>query len=1030
MTDPHSSEKSIFLAALEKESAQERAAFLDQACAGDPRLRAEVEALLAAHERLGELPPAPGATGAGTTVEEPALTEGPGTWIGPYKLLQKLGEGGMGTVYLGEQQEPVKRQVALKIIKAGMDSAHVIGRFEQERQALAVMDHPNIAKVFDAGTTEEKDEGGRMKDEKATHKDSDSSFIPHPSSFRIGRPYFVMELVKGIPITKFCDQEQLTPRQRLELLVPVCQAVQHAHQKGIIHRDLKPSNVLIALYDGKPVPKVIDFGVAKATGQKLTERTLFTEVGQMVGTLEYMAPEQAELNNLDIDTRADIYALGVILYELLTGSPPFTGQQLRSAAFAEMLRIIREVEPPKPSTRLSTSEELPSIAAKHKLEPKKLTRQVQGELDWIVMKCLEKERQRRYETANGLAMDLQRYLADEPVAAGPPSAGYRLRKFMRRNKGRVLAAVVIFLALVGGIIGTSVGMVQARRSAKAERLVKDVAEQRLKQIEKANEILASIFRDLNPKAEEKGGPDLRVRLGERLEEAARLLEGVAVGDALVVAGLQNLFGSSLRELGHYEQAQPLLEKARQTREDRLGADHPETLDTKNNLAQLYYDQGKYERAEPLWQEALEASTARLGAEHHNTLVSKLNLATLYVAQGKYDRAETLFQEGLQALTAELGADHPETLACKHNLAALYKDQGKHDQAETLLREVVQGLTAKLGADHPNTLNSKNSLAELYRVQGKYDRAETLLHELVQVAATKLGPDHPDTLIGKGNLADVYAAQRKYDRAEQLFQEVIQAQTAKLGAGNPDTLATKRNLAVMYADSGRLDRSIPLSEELVELHKKAFSPDHPLTLNAMAQLGFDYMTAGRLTEAVPLLEDAYQRARKHPRPWLENLMVIPTALAESYDRAGQFAKAEALCRDLVKEAGTLRMLEYLGRSLLRQKKYVEAEPVLRQCLQVYERKLPDDFMAFDVKSMLGASLLGQQKHAEAEPPLVQGYDGMKQRETKMPSLWAKGRLAEAVERLVQLYDAWGKKDEAQKWRATAEALKTTKDTKNP
>jgi serine/threonine protein kinase len=313
-----------------------------------------------------------------------------------------------------------------------MDSRQVIARFEAERQALAMMDHPHIAKVLDAGATER------------------------------GRPYFVMELVKGIPITKFCDQEHLSPRERLELFIPVCQAVQHAHQKGVIHRDLKPSNVLIALYDGKAVPKVIDFGVAKATAQKLTERTLFTEVGQIVGTLEYMAPEQAELNNLDIDTRADIYSLGVILYELLTGSPPFTAKKLRSAAFTEMLRIIREVEPPRPSTKLSSSEELPAIAAKRKLEPAQLAKLVKGDLDWIVMKCLEKERGRRYETANGLAMELQRYLVDEPVQAGPPSTRYRLGKFLRRNRRGVIAAGLLLTALLIGLAGTIWGLVEAR----------------------------------------------------------------------------------------------------------------------------------------------------------------------------------------------------------------------------------------------------------------------------------------------------------------------------------------------------------------------------------------------------------------------------------------------------------------------------------------------------------------------------------------------------------------------------------------
>src|SRR5262245_58011207 len=439
--------KQVFLAAVEKSDRTARDVYLNEACAGDDELRRQVEALLAQHEQASghlEAPPANVFENTGpyaVTASEVAPQEACVRRIGPYNLLQQLGEGGMGTVYLAEQEEPVKRRVALKIIKAGMDSSHIIARFEAERQALAMMDHAHIARIFDAGTTEN------------------------------GRPYFVMELVKGIPITRYCDQEHLTLRERLELFLPVCQAVQHAHQKGIIHRDLKPSNVLVALYDGKPVPKVIDFGLAKATEQKLTGRTMFTEVGQMVGTLEYMAPEQAELNNLDIDTRADIYSLGVILYELLTGSPPFTAKQLRSAAFTEMLRMIREVEPRKPSTKLSSSDELPSIAANRKLQPARLTRLVLGDLDWIAMKCLAKERSRRYETANGLAMDIQRYLTDEPVLAGPPSVAYRLRKFGRRNRRELAtgAAVVVAFFCAAGALGWAVRDREARQAEAVRR---------------------------------------------------------------------------------------------------------------------------------------------------------------------------------------------------------------------------------------------------------------------------------------------------------------------------------------------------------------------------------------------------------------------------------------------------------------------------------------------------------------------------------------------------------------------------------
>jgi serine/threonine protein kinase len=386
-----------------------------------------------------------------------------GSVIGPYKLLQKIGEGGMGTVYMAQQSAPVRRLVALKLIKPGMDSRQVIARFEAERQALALMDHPNIAKVLDAGTTGGKDEGGRMKDEKEAGSPADSSFILHPSSFQAGRPFFVMELVKGVPITKYCDDHHLTPRERLELFIPVCQAVQHAHNKGIIHRDVKPSNVMVCIYDGKPVPKIIDFGVAKATGQQLTERTLFTEFGAIVGTFEYMSPEQAQLDQLDIDTRSDIYSLGVLLYELLTGTTPLERRRVKEVALLELLRLVREEEAPRPSTRLSTAEGLPSIAANRSTEPKKLTGLLRGELDWIVLKALEKDRNRRYETANGLAQEIERYLNDEAVQACPPSLKYQLKKFIRRNRGGFVAAVIVLACLLGGITGTTIGLFRAEQ---------------------------------------------------------------------------------------------------------------------------------------------------------------------------------------------------------------------------------------------------------------------------------------------------------------------------------------------------------------------------------------------------------------------------------------------------------------------------------------------------------------------------------------------------------------------------------------
>jgi serine/threonine protein kinase len=553
--------ESIFFAALDKEDAQERAAYLDSACGEDAGLRCRVERLLNAHPKLGDFLQGDAAQMAATTNVN--IAERPGTQIGPYKLLQQLGEGGMGVVFLAERQHPVKQRVALKIIKQGMDTKNFIARFEAERQALALMDHPNIAKVLDAGCTE------------------------------AGRPYFVMELVKGVAISTYCDESRLNTRERLDLFIQVCHAVQHAHQKGIIHRDLKPSNVLVALYDDRPVPKVIDFGVAKATNQQLTEKTLFTEVGSILGTWEYMSPEQAILNQLDVDTRTDVYSLGVVLYELLTGETPLDRQRLREVQIMETLRMIREDEPPKPSTRVSSlGKQVSETAACRRTNPDALASEFRGDLDWIVMKALAKERSRRYDSASRFADDLQRYLNNELVEARPPSVWYQMQKFWQRNKMVAASALAVFLALTTGLAMAVWGL-QVQREAYC------TLADNLTQLQAKNELLREAFVCQAFTAAIAG--DQRT-MHEAIENAVMAGENPVWHE--IMAGLM------ADHQGDGPKAVSLLEKATE--------DAPDNLAAQAILASAYWNAGRIDEH--------EECVLRLGK-----LESKTRFDTLFVA---------------------------------------------------------------------------------------------------------------------------------------------------------------------------------------------------------------------------------------------------------------------------------------------------------------------------------------------------------------------------------------------------------------
>jgi tetratricopeptide (TPR) repeat protein len=725
-----------------------------------------------------------------------------------------LARAASGLVYMAEQIEPVRRKVALKVIKAGMDTREVIARFEAERQALALMDHPNIARVLDGGAT-------------AT-----------------GRPYFVMELVRGIPITDYCDQAQLSTPERLRLFIKVCQAVQHAHQKGIIHRDIKPSNVLITLHDGEPVPKVIDFGVAKAVGQRLTEKTFYTGYAQMIGTPAYMSPEQAELSGLDIDTRADIYSLGALLYELLTGATPFDKETLARAALDEMRRMIRETEPPKPSTRLRTlGDKLPEVAKRRNTEAAALGRVVQGDLDWIVMKCLEKDRRRRYETANGLAMDLRRHLADEPVTAGAPSAGYKFGKFARRHKAALAVAATIAAVLV---MATGISVWQAVRAARAEALAKE----RLTESESITKFLTGVFRSADPWRDGR-----TITVAETLDRAVTNLDRDLSAQPARRAQLQTALGWTYQGLGLGRQAIPLQEKARDYYLATFGPEHPDTLAAMFNLANSYFDAGRLDEALKLREKVLPLRRKVNGPEHPDTLRAMNNLAACYFEAGRRDEALRLREELLPLWRKVNGPEHPDTLSAMGSLAHSYRAAGRLDEAVKLQEEVLQLCRKVLGPEHPDTLKAMNSLANSYRDAGRRDEALKLWEDGLRLRRKVLGPEHPATLLAINNLAVSYDQASRREEALKMREDVLPLYRKVLGSEHPDTLRAMRNLALSYDEAGRLEKALKMREDVLALYRKLMGPEHPDTLSAMGDLALSYVEAGRHQEAIALLGKA-------------------------------------------------------------------------------------------------------------------------------------------------------------------------------
>jgi serine/threonine protein kinase/tetratricopeptide (TPR) repeat protein len=1131
--------KALFLEALERPEASERAAYLDGACRGDAALRAQVDELMEAHGRAGgflgsaaEAAPtaaggdptlASGATAAVATappttavhVHEPAteapgpgpgpngpagpraIAEGSGTRIGPYRLLQKLGEGGMGAVFLAEQVQPVRRQVALKVIKPGLDTEQVVARFGAERQALALMDHPNIARVYDAGATDS------------------------------GRPFFVMERVDGVPMNEYCDRERLSPRQRLELFLAVCQAIQHAHQKGIIHRDIKPSNVLVTVQDGQPVPKVIDFGVAKAIDQRLTERTLFTQLGALVGTPEYMSPEQADYSGGGIDTRSDIYSLGALLYELLTGTTPLGRVRLREAAFSEILRRIREEEPHRPSTRLSDSgEALASIAACRDIEPARLTKLVRGDLDWIAMKALEKDRSRRYATAQELARDVRRYLDGDPVEAGPPSVLYRAGKYARKHRAAFAIAGMFLLLLVGASVVSTWLMLRAR---SAERL----AEWRLDELQKAHaETTAALAeterareraraeadkatavndfltQDLLTQAEpENSAAEDHVTLLEVLDRAAakageRFADRSEVEDALRRTIARTYHGlaswenaerqwravlDSARRRGGSQSAEALtaqselshilchrgrpvaevFEMARAASEGLpkvLGPDHPDTLIGRNFFAIASSNAGRVAEAIALHEAILKPMELRLGPVHHETLCCRSRLARAYLTAGRIAEAIALVEATVKVNESKLGLGHLGTLLSRRDLASAYRAAGRVAEAISLLEATLKPIEASLGLDNPSTLACRLILASAYRAAGRVAEAISLLKATLKESESRSGPDHRNTLDSVHWLAHALEAGRPAE-AEPLFRRALDGyrklqgpigpltvdltrdlasllertgrrveavalheatlkqQESKLGPDHPETFQSRHDLATAYRNAGRVSEAVALHEATLKQQESKLGPDHPDTLAGAHDLA-DALEGSQPAAAEPLFRRALDGYRKLQGPVGPLTLHLTRDLASLLERTGRPGEAEPLLHELLDRqranlpAGGLALagtLAPLGMNLLNQRKWSEAETVLRECLSIRQKDQPDDWSTFNTRSQLGGALLGQRKFAEAEPLILAGYEGLKAREDRIPPP-GRPRLAEAARRVIELYQAWGRSDKAAAWRA--------------
>lgn len=980
----------------------QRASFLDCECP-DPLLRARVDALLVDMDgaaRVGDatedLLSNTQSMAASRPTQRPIRTQADGEtdifdeitprplpMVGKaqldkviadrYTLLRMIGEGGMGAVYLAEQSEPVKRQVALKLIKSGLDSKTMLARFDAERQALALMDHPNIARIFDGGVTE-----GSL-------------------------PYFVMEWVDGVPLTEYCDRHRLTVEERLRLFVQVCYAVQHAHQKGIIHRDLKPGNVLVSEVDGRPHPKVIDFGVAKAIEYRLTDMSLHDE-DAIVGTPAYMSPEQSDPTKVDIDTRTDVYSLGVILYELFTGSQPIDTSQLKRGAVLEMLRMIREVEPISPCARLSSIDELASVAANRKTEPGQLSRLLHGELDWVVMKALEKDRDRRYATALGFAQDIERYLANEVVQARPVSRAYRVKKFIQRHRLETIAACLVGVSLVAGVVGTSVGMFQARAyaalaadeaklkdlawkseriRAEAEAAANTKAQERLQDVVQANEVLSSIFLTLNPNEVQKDDKELRSRLLENLQRAAEQMKEAAKGDPALRAHTQMKLGVSMIALGSPATAIPLLESARDVFVRVAGPEDEQTLRCESNIAQALSSDGRLQESVASYEALLPRIRSALGEKHPMTQIAMQNLGAAYKDMKDFKKGLPLLEESLEMCRADPDGQDADLLMCLNNLASGYQDANRPAKAKPLFEEAYALAKSKLGENHLRTLVILNNLSGIYAAAGNKEKALKTSQEALVGLKSALGDEHPTTLLTINNVANYLKDLNRLDEALPMMEEIYQVQSAQAGPNHPLTINFLMNLAGAQLQKGNAAAGLPMLRDAAARRLESLGPDNDLTEGQI--VGF--LKACKRFEtfdgALSLLEETLRRCNENPgrdHPRTMGYLTVYASICNDLKRPDVgvpiLEEILAIRRDSLGENHPLtwQAMGNLGTGYWRMKKFEKSIPLFEELLDLqikkYNRKHETSLMTI---GNLGVNYRDAGRYDEAWPLLKEAYE---------------------------------------------------------